>query len=433
MLLRVLLPLTLTVLVFLPLVSWSADDKPAAHPAGNLPTLPPVPTKAVDAAIAAPMIRFNRHIKGGAHTDGGGGGGVSITLALAAMQGDTSADARLLEQIRYNMTADNSISANGGYPAQHERHVTGMYALVKLTPRVWNKLKPEEQAKVDLLMRAALIGSAYTTSDAGYADGKKTTALDGDDNLNRGWNPNYREGMIGEMIVAVFYFGGAAEAHKVLDNYNHDAFVAELKAAGLNNTYDTFNWKAAHPDSKAPDGPTIASTIKNYRYLGKDLSDPMDIYYGLTMRTYGAKVNAGLNDGKGKDGAGMVDSGADKLPNVGKDGMLAEFDSKDAGGPRSAMGYSFDGFRCNLTNHIVLLAGGYWKKGKQADEILAKMNVGITDLYYKLERGYKDYSKGKGSTNVFDIHRKGMNLEGPRILWEEVVEPYHEANGEIAK
>jgi hypothetical protein len=399
--------------------------------AGQL-KLPAVPQKTMEAAIASPLIRFNRSLKGGAHTNGAWSGGGSIVLALAAWQGNPAADKRLLENVRYNLQGENCISANGGYPAQHERHFTGMCALVRMTPRVWGQLAKEEQDKVDLLMKAALVASAFTTSDAGAKAGKPV-ALDGDTNLARGWNPNFQEGMIGMMVVGPVYFGGGPAAHKVLDAYDHDAFVAQLKAAGLSNTYDTFNWKAAHPESGAPDGKAIAAAVKDYRYMGLDLSDPMELYYRLTVHTYGAKVNAGLGGGKGLNGAGMIASGAEGLPNLGKDGMLLEFDSRDAGGPRSSMGYAYDGFRPNLTNHVVLLAGGYWKAGPKADECLARLNVGITDLFYKLEHGYKDYSKGKGSTEVFDIQKPYWNFVCPRSLWEDVVKPYHEAAKKPAK
>jgi hypothetical protein len=393
--------------------------------AGSAPELPKVPQKTVDAAIAAPMIRFNRNFKGGAHTDDAFGGGNSVVLALAAYQGNESADKRLLEQVRLNLKGDYSISANGGYPAQHERHVTAMYVMVKRTPRIWNQLSDDEKQAMDLVSKAALVASAYTTSDASYANNNKPTAIDGDGNLNRGWNPNFREGMIGEMIVGAVYFG-PQEAEKILDTYNHEEFVKQLKDAGLTNTYNTFNWKAAHPDSKAPTGEQIAANIKNYRYNKQDLSDPFQYYYDLTVHTYGAKVNAGLNGGKGKDGAGMIASGADQLPNVGKEGMLLEFASMDAGGPRSSIHYAYDGFRPNLTNHLVVLIGGYWKPGPKADEIVSRMNVGITDLFYKLDHGYIDYSKAHASKSAFDKNAKGWNFDVQRSLWEDVIKAYHE-------
>jgi len=407
--------LTLTLLAALQ-PAFAADPTPTK--------LPPVPQKIVDAAIAAPLIKYNKDFKGGAYTDGAWGGGASIVLAVAAYAGNESADPRLLEQIRLGLKGDSCICANGGYPTQHERHTTGMLALAKLTPRVWAKLTDEEKSRIDLVMKAALVGAAYTTADATNSDGKKPTALDGDNNLNRGWNPNYREGMVGEMIVGPIYFG-PENAAKILDTYDHDAFVTQLKNAGLTNLYKTFNWKAAHPDSPAPTGAQITAAIKNYRYLKQDLSDPMEIYYGLTIHTYGAKVNAGLNDGKGFNGAGMIASGADELPNKGKDGMLLEFDSMDAGGHRSSITYAYDGFRPNLTNHIVLIAGGYWKNGPKADECLARMNVGITDLFYKLDHGYIDYSKGHASTKPFDIHQKFWNFEFTQSLYNDVVKPWH--------
>jgi hypothetical protein len=359
--------------------AWSAEPTPrpalgvgsgAAAPARVV--LPAVPQKTVDAANALPPIRFNRNSKGGAHTNGAWSGGGSIVLAVAAWQGNVSADKKLLEQIRYNLVGENAITAIGGYPCQHERHVTGMYAILKNAPRFWNQLSAEEQAKIDLVMKAALVASAYTTSDTVNAKGAKLAALDGDTNMNRGWNPNYQEGMIGEMIVGTVYFGGGAAAQKVLDTYDHDAFVAQLKAAGLTNILETFTWKQAHPDSAAPDGSMIAAGIKNYRYLGHDLSDPMEIYSLLTLNTYGAKVNAGLNGGKGLNGSGCIATGAEALPNLGKVGMLLEFDSKDAGGPRSSISYAYDGFRPNLTNHVVLLTCGYWKDGPKAQECVAR-------------------------------------------------------------
>jgi hypothetical protein len=309
-------------------------------------------------------MHFNRDFKGGAHTDAGDNGGSPMILALAAWQGNDSADARFLEQIRSGViAAKSSPSANGGYPAQHELQVTAALAVARMTPHLWNQFTPEEQAKIALVMKAALVASAFTTSDLSGVP--KPVAIDGDTNLNRGWNPNYREGMFGGLIAASAFFGGPAEANRILDSYNHADFVAQLKAAGLTNTYESFNMKAAHPESKAPDGPTITAGIRNYRYEKKPLDDLMGLYYKLTTCTYGAKVSAGLNGGKGfgDTGGGRLASGADELPNKGKTGMLAELDSRDAGGPRSSLGYAFTGLRPNLLTHLVLLVGGYWKPG----------------------------------------------------------------------
>lgn len=411
------------------MVGLSADMCSGASdsPGATEPVLKSPPQETVDAAAKfGHLVRYNRRQKGGAHTNGAWSGGKTIVLAVAAYAGNASADKRLLEQIRYNLEGKNAISANGGYPAQHERHFTGACTLAKLTPRVWKQLTEAERHKIDLAMKAALVASAYTTSDKSYAGRRKVTALDGDGNMHRGWNPNFQEGMIGMMVVGPIYFG-PAEAQKILDTYDHRAFVGELKAAGLANIHETFTWKAAHPKSAAPTGGEIENYVRGYRYKGNDLLDPMTLYHLLTLNTYGATVNAGLNEGKGLRGGGRIAKGAAALPNVGKPGMLKEFASRDAGGPRSSVTYAYDGFRPNLTNHIVLVAGGYWKPGKKADACLALMQVGITDLFYKLEQGYINYSKGKASKKAFTIKAPYHDFALMRSLWQDVVKPYHDA------
>ena len=182
---------------------------------------------AVNAAISAQLIDFGRSFSGGAHTNGAFFGGASIALAVASHAGNTSADARLLEQIRFTLTPGNEPTANGGYPAQHERHATGMFVIVKHTPRIWSMLSATEKARIDLIMKATLVANAFTTSDNNpfvKADTQEY-ALDGDSNLNRDWNPNYREGMIGGVLTGMAYFG-TAEAKTILADYNHAAFVA---------------------------------------------------------------------------------------------------------------------------------------------------------------------------------------------------------------
>ena len=391
------------------------------------------PPDAVAEAIKAPLTRHNRNIKGGAHTNMGHHGEAPVILAGAAMAGNTAADARLFQQMRYTLTGGNDLTANGGYPTQHDRHVTAMYTLAKLTPRIWNQLADAERQRIDLLMKAAFVSCAFTTADNNPYVLAKTQqyALDGDNNLNRDWNPNFREGMVGGLLVGVVYFGGADNAQAVLDGYKHAPFVAELAAAGLTNIHETFNWKSAHPDSPAPSGDMIEQAIRNFRYKEMALADYMKIYWYLTMDTYGKSVNCGLKDGQGvtlPDGsrAGMLLAGCNELPNKGKPGMLKEFDSMDANGPRSSILYAYDGFRCNLVNHYVLVAGGYWQPGEQARESLERMKIGIEDLWFKLDRGYSNYAKGHKQG---DLSRTATDhgLQFTRSLWERVLLPYHES------
>ena len=385
-------------------------------------------TTAINAAIAAPMILYKKSFSGGAYTNGAYFGGASVTLAVASFAGTTSSDARLLQQIRTSITGGNEPCANGGYPAQHERHVTGMFAIAKQTPRIWNQLTTAEKAKIDLVMKAAFVASAFTTADSNpyILAGTQQYSLDADSNLDRNWNPNYREGMLGGVLVGMVYFGGPTAAAAVLDSYNHTQFVAELNANGLSNAHLTFNWKVANPSSTAPTGTMIQNGIKNYRSHGSSLSNYMAIYNDLVRDTYGKNVHAGINNGAGINGAGKIVSGAATLPNPGAMGMLQEFDSGDSGGARSSLIYAYDGFRPHQTNLLVLIIGGYWQKGSaDSNAAFTRLNIGNTDLWYKLEKGYISYAKGasQGTQNMTFAGERGFTYL--RSLWEDVLKPFN--------
>lgn len=388
------------------------------------------PQAAVDAAIAAPMIRFNRTIAGGAYTNGAFNGGASITLALASHVGNTKADARLLQQIRYTLTAGNEICANGGYPAQHELHVTGMFTIAKMTPRIWNQLSAAEKTKVDLLMKASLVASAFTTANNNpyFTTGTQQVTLNGDPNVNREWGPNYREGMLGAILVGIVYFGGATGANAVLDTYNHSQFIAALNANSLPNTYEIFNWKAANPTSAAPSGTMIQNAVRSYQYKTFTLANPLGIYGSLAETTYNRNVNAGLNGGAGINGAGKLASGAANLPNPGALGMLTEFDGRDAKGPRSSLVYSYDGYRPHQTNQILLILGGYWQKDSAiAIDAVKRLKIGNSDLWYKITQGYIGYAHGasQGALGTTFYSQRGTAYVWP--LWENVLKPFHDS------
>lgn len=391
--------------------------------------LPAPRQEAVDAAIAVRLTRHTRHAKGGAHTMMGANGGAPIILAAAAYAGNDKADARLLEQIRYSITGGNDITANGGYPAQHERYVTGAMVIAKYTPRVWNQLTDEEKHKVDLVQKAALVASAFVTSDNNpfILANARQAALDGDQNMNRGWNPNFREGMAGGLICGIAHFSTPAKATAFLKAYDHAKFVAELEKAGLTNIHETFTWKANHPDSPAPTPEQIEHSVRNFRYNNAGLEDPMGIYWALTDNTFAAEVSCGLNGGKGvqlPDGtfAGRYLGDCATLPNKGKPGMLKEFASVDANGPRSSTLYAYDGFRCNIVNQYLLRVAGLWKQGPIADQCRQRFAVGATDLWLKIDNGYSNYAKGKKQGDL-KPDNKYHGLQFIRPLWEDVIQP----------
>ncbi|MEX0886493.1 MAG: hypothetical protein WD009_08655 [Phycisphaeraceae bacterium] len=390
------------------------------------PELPAVPQGTLDLALerAQEHVFYYTHDRS-AHTTGAHSGGKMFVLALAAWQGQEQADRLLMRQFRRVLEGDRSLVAAGGYGSQHERLFTGSAVLIRDTPRLWSQLSEEDRHRVDMLMRAAMIASAYTTSDAGNASAQNSDLMGGQ-NLARGWNPNFREGMIGMMIVGTIWLEGDENAYAFLNDYDHDAFTQQLRDAGLDNTARTFAYAAENPDSDAPTGEQIERAVRDYTIHGTRLDELMRIYHQLTTHTYGGTVFAGLNDGQGRDGAGRIASGADELPNVGRRGMLHEFDAVDGSGPRSSITYAYTGFRPNLINHIVMIVGGAWEEGAMADECLALLRVGAADLFYKLDHGYISYANGRARGET-DINHEGWDFRLTRALWEEVVEPWHAA------
>ncbi len=385
----------------------------------------------VAAAKTAYLIRFARDIPGNAYTNAGNTGGASIILAFAALAGDMSADARLLEQMRFTLKGGNDICANGGYPGQHELFVTGMFAVAKTIPRIWPQLTTGERDRVDALMEASLVGNAFTTSDNNpfVRAGTQEYTLDGDSNIDRDWNPNYREGMGGSILVATAYFGGGAAAGALLRGYVHDALVARLDTLGLTNAYEIFNWKAAHPASSAPTGAQIEAAVHDWALHGVPIEQWMTLAAHLSDNTYGKPVACGVNGGAGLmvtggAHAGVIDTGCSGLPNLGVPGMLLEFDSNDAEGVRSSAEYAYGGHKANLITHAVLLATGLWTPGGTADEIVKRTNVGTTDLWYKLDHGYRDYEHG-ASAGILRSDDPGFGFRYLRSLWNDVVRPYH--------
>ncbi len=413
-----------------------ADDGEAPE-AGRLVADPKrvqalVPSREIiEVGMEAPLMRFNRHLRGGAHTWQSFQSGWQVPVTVAAMAGDEEAQARWLEQIRFSLEPENCLTTSGGYPAQHELILYGGYALTRLSPVLWNeRLTEDERHKITLLMKAALVGSAFTTADASYAEGIIPTTLDGGRGFNRGWNPNFREGMFGQLIAATVFFGGTGAVNEILDSYDHDAFVRELREAKLANTLETFTFAEENPDSGAPGGDQITERIRNYRYQGDPLMEPMDLYTHLTRHTYGRTVNCGLNDGAGivVDGVahGVIVSGCDELPNRGNPGMLLELDGIDGSGPRSSITYAYGGFRPNQINLTLVLLGGYWQEGEVADELLALLEVGGTDLQYKLKHGYRSFHNGSAIREPTHLESPRWELSFRAILpyWEDHLKPY---------
>jgi hypothetical protein len=405
-------------------VGSSADVVAPVPDAGPTP-LPRPSQSVVSDAIAAPLSSYHRNATTGdiwcTPCDG-----APVVLAAAAYAGDTSVDARLLAQMREFLTGGKDPFGTGAYSANDERNATAMYAIAKKTPRIWAQVTPAEVHKIDLIMEATLVADVYLTSDKTNT-GTQLHSLDGGTNFDRGWNPNYREGMIGAVLVSTEYFGGQQNTEALLGAYDHAAFSAELQADGLTNLYFIFSTYQRDPAAGAPSPQAIKQGITGYALYGMTLGQLLDIYVYLANDTFSATVSCGLNAGAGILVAGVyagrVVSGCAALPNPGAVGMEKEFDGVDAMGQRSSAGYARLGLRADLFNQLVLAVYGDWKDTTQSKAALQRVKVGVTDFFYKGSQGYEGYSHAKDE----GLFRCGtdMDCQLNQAIWTEILAPMH--------
>jgi hypothetical protein len=275
-------------------------------------------------------------------------------------------------------------------------------------------------------MEATLVADIYLTADKTNATAVPR-GLDGDTNHDRDWNPNYREGMIGAVLVATEYFGGQQPTEAILAAYDHAAFTAELQSNGLLNAYWVFSTYQRDTAAGAPSPQTVKDGIAGYALKGMTLGQLLDIYVYLASDTFSATVACGLNNGAGilVGGvyAGKIVSGCAGLPNLGAVGMEKEFDSVDAEGKRSSAGYVRLGVRTNLFNQLVLMIYGDWKTTAPSTAAMSKVNVGVTDFFYKATQGYEGYSHAKDE----GLFKCGTDMDCVinQAIWNEVLAPAH--------
>jgi hypothetical protein len=374
-------------------------------------TIPPARNKFClnDASVlyakSAPLIWFDPNLKGGAHT--WVFNGVEVIKALTAYCGDSRLDKDLLVQIRDLLNPAKGLTATGGYQDQKQLGAAFMFFLAKETPEIWNQLAPAERALIDLNMEALMYSSTFTTKDTVAS----RLGMNGDTNLSRDWNPNYQNGMVGMIIMTALYWG-FNEFEAKLAAYDDAAFLMKLRTNKMKNLLSTY----ANP--ARPPGAVIEADLRKivngaiYRFHDITERNVAALFNYIASRTFSATISCGLNNGSGIDGFGKIAKNCNLLPNVGLKGMMLEFDSWDAEGPRSSAGYNWDAwYPLNYSRAAMQISGWLTTSTLQQSGTLADtMNrywLGSRDLWYKISPenggGYLDYEHGEpGDLIVMD-------------------------------
>lgn len=398
--------------------------------AGAKPSLPKPAASALKIALRQPCIDFTRRPARAPQTaasepteafsSDAQDAGATLILAAASEAGSAKARSAVRRSIlqlidpkrhcRVDVfrTPSSEPTASGGTTAQHELWATGMIAIARHDRPLWRSFSRYQRKRIDLIMRGSLISNAFVMSDHNpLLMPDRQRLIDGTTNVGRDWGPNYREGMLGQVLAGIAYFGERGAADE-LATWDRARFLRDVRRRGLRNLEATFAWGQTHPTAGVPTDDEVRAALTNWSYRGFGLDHPMELWALLTRNTYALPVDCGLEGGQGTPvpGGGRAGRLADPAQcnqlALGAPGMLREFDTTDAGGPRSSLNYAYMGFKANLANQVVLLAAGLWKPGPVAISpatdtaaLLALRATGIDDLWRKLRLGYVSYANGK--------------------------------------
>ena len=357
----------------------------------STPGFPAVTAAMLAAATSKPNVKYNESDT----TNAAFNGGAAVVEAYAAFQGDQSADAAVLAQLRSNLTANNCPGGAGGYGLQHQSLFNCMAALVKRTPRLWNQLTATERTNTDLLVKAVLVAGAAMGSD--HNPIKDTKSFIGGEEW-RGAAPNWYSAKPTAVLAARMFLGSDDALTTFLNGFSRAAFRTALTKAGLTNAVNvaanTDTWSDANVESALQNWTWKGKTTQGLA-MAKDMHEYM--FSGTIMTGLGGTAANGWI-GAGLDGYGKIRAGEAGLPNKGRLGMCLELDTVDAEGQRSSMSYATWGYRMSMCLALIQMCEGTFDRtSPEVQALAARMQLGHTDFVYKCNQGYNSYAHGASS------------------------------------
>lgn len=302
---------------------------------------------------------------------------------------------KVVEQLRYVISGAKEPCCRGVIAGWADNALAQSLALAKHTKSVWTKLNKAEKAKLDLLMEALAIAGNYCQNSQNNVSRGLYQAF----NWRKGWNPNHQEGYVGVMIAAHIYFGGADKVNQIFENFSYDEYMQRFEEVGFKNIADC--WSATGKELMEKGGTDSGGgTTKGvkipFRYsslagFGELNYEPYLLYRDLATRMFKFEVTSSECDGE----AYIADESTS--PWQGKPGMCYEFRTQDASGCRSSASYCYEGWMNHILTFATMQAFDQLpdKNDSHFKDIKQKMETGTSDLFYKLEHGYRARKNGK--------------------------------------
>lgn len=377
------------------------------------PDLTPVP-----AALSAALRKLPLHTVTGtdANPKAGWTMGALALLGYAEAAGDAACGTRLLAQVRAGLKGSTCPTGQGGFGLQFEIGWLAGAVAVRRSPALWKALTADEQAKVDVLVRAIGAGAGFVASDLYPWKTSKGVTVFGREMWRNG-GANFSAAPPAAVSLVTLYLGGPAAARAYLAGFDKAALHAELKRLGL--TQAATVWA---PRKAAPTDAEITRVVRGLgtgKLYGGDLDHLGALWAGVVGgRIHGRRIMSGLG---GTAANGWIGAGV-KHPKTGKPrgrimtsatppawwravagqpGMVDEFEQTDAGGKRSSMSYALLSAWVGMVWTAALLTADELDlKDAGQKAALESMVRGYLDLRLKNEDGFWCFAHGgTGSMN----------------------------------
>ncbi len=343
-------------------------------------------------------------------------------LALVAfhdsLQNYPEVSGRLVEHLKYVISGGKEPCCRGVIAGWADNSLAQSIAMAKYTKSVWSKLSNSEKDKIDLLMKALAIAGNYCQNSQNNVYKGLYQSFD----WRKGWNPNHQEGYVGVMIAAWIYFGSADAVNKVFEDFNFEDYMAKFTAFGFENIKSC--WQSTGKELMEKGGndsgggntkgvkiPFLYSSLSGYGELSYD---PYLLYRDLSARMYKHPVTS-----SGCNNLSYILDGS-KSPYEGQTGMCYEFKAVDASGCRSSSRYCFEGWWNNIMTAACLQSFGLLPETIEKNELMDRLEIGSSDLIYKLQHGYRDHKNGKSSDN-YDKNLSGLGYMFIKDIYEKVL------------
>lgn len=351
---------------------------------------------------------------------------------------DEKVHSRILQHIRNSIVGGHEPCADCNHYWAYVIYACAL-VMAKNTKGIWSEFEEEEVERMNCIMKHFAISSNFIMNDKN----NYSTGLCRRGRVQKGWNPNYRISLLGPIIAAGFYFGGADAVDDILINYDYEADIADMQTYGFENmlhiwtapekTVDTFTIPStrsllveggnayiidsASGHENVYDGGEGAGIKIPFLYNGKRVDDE-EMARDLVNFCYGGGEVFSSKD-LNEDGEPEVYVLNDKIsPVEGKDGLMLEFNATDTKGFRSHAFYCELDFIMITALLVMLKEIGSYDLTTDV-ELYNKVVVGNSDLFFKLENGYAGYSLGR-STNSFASNINGYLYS--KTLWEDYLQ-----------